>query len=75
MLSTGWGSTSASPTSNADNSDAGRQSARVTATCVCQPDVVRAGSVEWGPTSRPVPQWTRPGATAVETRGRHGHHH
>ncbi len=29
----------------------------------------------WGPTSRPVPQWTRPGATPVETLGRHGHHH
>jgi predicted dithiol-disulfide oxidoreductase (DUF899 family) len=28
-----------------------------------------------GPTSRPVPQWTRPGATPVETLGRHGHHH
>ncbi|GAB2698689.1 hypothetical protein [Thalassiella azotivora] len=27
------------------------------------------------PTSRPVPQWTRPGATAVETSGRKGHHH
>ena len=29
----------------------------------------------WGPTSRPVPQWTRPGATPVETLGREGHHH
>jgi predicted dithiol-disulfide oxidoreductase (DUF899 family) len=29
----------------------------------------------WGPTSRPVPQWTRPGATPVETLGRQGHHH
>jgi hypothetical protein len=28
-----------------------------------------------GPTSRPVPQWTRPGATPVETLGRPGHHH
>ena len=28
-----------------------------------------------GPTSRPVPQWTRPGATSVETLGRQGHHH
>lgn len=28
-----------------------------------------------GPTSRPVPQWTRPGATPVETPGRHNHHH
>ena len=26
-------------------------------------------------TSRPVPQWTRPGATPVETLGRHGHKH
>jgi len=33
------------------------------------------GNATWGPTSRPVPQWTRPGATAVETLGRHGHHH
>jgi len=32
------------------------------------------GNVTWGPTSRPVPQWTRPGATPVETLGRHGHH-
>jgi hypothetical protein len=29
----------------------------------------------WGPTSRPVPQWTRPGATAVETLGRRGEKH
>jgi hypothetical protein len=28
-----------------------------------------------GPTSRPVPQWTRPGATPVEILGRHGHQH
>jgi predicted dithiol-disulfide oxidoreductase (DUF899 family) len=28
----------------------------------------------WGPTSRPVPQWTRPGATPVETLGRKGDH-
>ena len=28
----------------------------------------------WGPTSRPVPQWARPGATPVETLGRKGHH-
>ena len=34
-----------------------------------------AGNATWGPTSRPVPQWTRPGATPVETLGRHGHHH
>jgi predicted dithiol-disulfide oxidoreductase (DUF899 family) len=28
------------------------------------------GNFTWGPTSRPVPQWTRPGATPVETLGR-----
>ena len=33
------------------------------------------GVATWGPTSRPVPQWTRPGATPVETLGRTGHHH
>jgi len=33
------------------------------------------GVATWGPTSRPVPQWTRPGATPVETLGRHGQHH
>jgi predicted dithiol-disulfide oxidoreductase (DUF899 family) len=33
------------------------------------------GAATWGPTSRPVPQWTRPGATPVETLGRHGAHH
>ncbi len=33
------------------------------------------GTIEWGPTSRPVPQWTRPGATPVHTLGRRGHHH
>ena len=32
------------------------------------------GVATWGPTSRPVPQWTRPGATPVETLGRQGHH-
>jgi predicted dithiol-disulfide oxidoreductase (DUF899 family) len=32
------------------------------------------GNATWGPTSRPVPQWTRPGATPVDTLGRHGHH-
>ncbi|MEU1532524.1 DUF899 family protein [Streptomyces fagopyri] len=32
------------------------------------------GVADWGPTSRPVPQWTRPGATPVETLGRHGRH-
>ena len=30
------------------------------------------GNATGGPTSRPVPQWTRPGATPVETLGRHG---
>jgi hypothetical protein len=25
------------------------------------------GGATWGPTSRPTPQWTRPGATPVET--------
>jgi len=33
------------------------------------------GNATWGPTSRPVPQWTRPGATPVATLGRHDHHH
>jgi hypothetical protein len=33
------------------------------------------GVATWGPTSRPVPQWTRPGATPVESLGRQGHHH
>ena len=33
------------------------------------------GVATWGPTSRPVPQWTRPGATPVETLGRQGEHH
>jgi hypothetical protein len=33
------------------------------------------GNPTWGPTGRPVPQWTRPGATPVETLGRHGHCH
>ncbi len=33
------------------------------------------GNATWGPTSRPVPQWTRPGATPVEALGRPGHHH
>ena len=33
------------------------------------------GNATWGPTGRPVPQWTRPGATPVETLGRHGEHH
>lgn len=34
-----------------------------------------AGNATWGPTSRPAPQWTRPGATPAETLGRHGHLH
>ena len=33
------------------------------------------GVATWGPTSRPVPQWTRPGATTVDTFGRDGYHH
>jgi predicted dithiol-disulfide oxidoreductase (DUF899 family) len=33
------------------------------------------GNPAGGPTSRPVPQWTRPGATPVETLGRQGSHH
>jgi predicted dithiol-disulfide oxidoreductase (DUF899 family) len=33
------------------------------------------GAHTWGPTSRPVPQWTRPGATPVETLGRQGEPH
>lgn len=33
------------------------------------------GVAAWGPTSRPVPQWTRPGATPVETLGRRDHQH
>jgi predicted dithiol-disulfide oxidoreductase (DUF899 family) len=33
------------------------------------------GSPSWGPTSRPVPQWSRPGATPEETLGRHGAPH
>jgi predicted dithiol-disulfide oxidoreductase (DUF899 family) len=28
------------------------------------------GVASWGPTSRPVPQWARPGATAEESLGR-----
>jgi len=30
------------------------------------------GNATWGETSRPVPQWTRPGATPVHTLGRQG---
>ena len=33
------------------------------------------GDPNWGPTSRPVPQWTRPGATPEVTLGRQGDHH
>jgi predicted dithiol-disulfide oxidoreductase (DUF899 family) len=33
------------------------------------------GNPTWGPTGRPTPQWTRPGATPEDTLGRHGHHH
>ncbi|AZP22215.1 DUF899 family protein [Streptomyces aquilus] len=33
------------------------------------------GNPTWGPTSRPVAQWTRPGATPVQTLGRQGHCH
>lgn len=33
------------------------------------------GNATWGPTSRPVPQWTRPQATPVETLGRRGSYH
>ena len=32
------------------------------------------GNWNWGPTSRPVPQWTRPGATPEESLGRSGEH-
>ncbi|MFF7334781.1 DUF899 domain-containing protein [Streptomyces sp. NPDC090306] len=33
------------------------------------------GVATWGPTGRPVPQWTRPGAGPVQTLGRQGEHH
>ena len=33
------------------------------------------GNPTWGPTSRPAAQWTRPGATPVETLGRQSDHH
>ncbi|MCW2516247.1 MAG: hypothetical protein JWR11_5289 [Mycobacterium sp.] len=32
------------------------------------------GNATWGGTSRPTPQWSRPGATPVETLGRKGEH-
>jgi len=33
------------------------------------------GVATWGPSSRPVPQWTRPGATPVVPGEGQGHHH
>ncbi|WHM28822.1 DUF899 family protein [Streptomyces sp. BPPL-273] len=33
------------------------------------------GNATWGPTSRPVPQWTRPGATPEQSLGRQGSFH
>lgn len=33
------------------------------------------GRATWGPTSRPVPQWTRHGAAPVTSLGRDGHSH
>ncbi len=33
------------------------------------------GNWTWGETSRPVPQWTRPGAGPVDTLGRIGDPH
>lgn len=33
------------------------------------------GAATWGPTSRPTPQWTRPGATPEQTLDRHGDPH
>ncbi len=33
------------------------------------------GNPTWGPTGRPAPQWTRPGATPEQTLGRQGDHH
>lgn len=33
------------------------------------------GVAGWAESSRPTPQWTRPGAGPVETLGRRGHHH
>ncbi|WP_424809450.1 DUF899 family protein [Rhodococcus sp. 27YEA15] len=33
------------------------------------------GNSTWGPSSRPTPQWTRPGATPVQTLGRGEDHH
>ncbi|GEK21518.1 DUF899 family protein [Cellulomonas xylanilytica] len=33
------------------------------------------GRAGWAESTRPVPQWSRPGATPVESLGRHGDHH
>jgi predicted dithiol-disulfide oxidoreductase (DUF899 family) len=33
------------------------------------------GVAGWSESTRPAPQWTRPGAGPVESLGRHGHHH
>ncbi|GHF33637.1 putative dithiol-disulfide oxidoreductase (DUF899 family) [Amycolatopsis bartoniae] len=33
------------------------------------------GNATWGPTGRPVPQWTRPGVTPADTLGRDGQFH
>jgi predicted dithiol-disulfide oxidoreductase (DUF899 family) len=33
------------------------------------------GNPTWGPTGRPVPQWTRPGAVPADTLGRSDEHH
>lgn len=33
------------------------------------------GNPTWGPTGRPAPQWTRPGASVEQTLGRQGDHH
>ncbi len=33
------------------------------------------GTPDWGPTSRPAPQWNRPGVTPETTLGRTGPHH
>lgn len=34
-----------------------------------------AGNATWGPTGRPTPQWTRPGASQQDHLGRGAHHH
>src|ERR1041385_6665748 len=33
------------------------------------------GTANWGPTSRPTPQWPRPDAKAEQTLGRQSEHH